>query len=147
MRKIILVNLIALCFFSFVYLIGATGAQTPQVTTSTTSTPKVTPTLSPCRKYSKVVGECFTFKGRYSFYNGNPSQRIWMIGTHRILGVCEQSCPDLDYLPKNIKDNFKDFNTEIYGYFTVCPIRPYEKGVMQFVCIDSVQITSVKQRE
>jgi hypothetical protein len=32
-------------------------------------------------------GECFWVRGRLSAANGNPTFRIWPIGTHRMLGV------------------------------------------------------------
>ncbi len=108
-----------------------------------TATPTVDPYMDfkgPCHDDPRIVGKSFTFKGRASYLNGNlTSLKIWMIGTHRIVGV-RDGCP----IPENLSIILKDdLNVEVYGTFTVYPITPFKKGVMQFVCVDTVKITKV----
>src|SRR5438045_754398 len=40
----------------------------------------------PC-KTPENAPQCYWMHGRLSVYNGNPTFRIWQIGTHHILGV------------------------------------------------------------
>ena len=40
-----------------------------------------------CKGNPALVGQCFTIHGRLRAYNGNPTFRIWPIGTRRIVGV------------------------------------------------------------
>lgn len=92
-----------------------------------------------------VVGDCFTFKGRAAFYNGNPTLRIWRIGTKRILGV-EGFKDGEGYnvgAPKNLYVALEDFRNFVYGQFTVCPLTPFKPGVMQMIRIESVKITKI----
>jgi hypothetical protein len=84
-----------------------------------------------CTKDFKIVGNCFTVHGRLSVYNGNPSVRLWPVGTQRLLGVL----PD-EFSPKQI-DGYLGFGSNVYGDFTVCPITKEISGLMQLVCIDS----------
>jgi hypothetical protein len=65
-----------------------------------------------------------------------------VIGTHHLLGVCQNSCSDLS-IPDNLAKVIKDSETEVYGKFTVCPFGDYKEGEMQMVCIESVEITKV----
>jgi hypothetical protein len=95
----------------------------------------------PCKNDPRIVGDSFTFKGRASFRYGNlTSLKIWMVGTQRLLGAMSEAT----VFPKNLEEIFrKDLDAQVYGMFTVYPLTPYQKGVMQFVCIDSVKITKV----
>ena len=87
-----------------------------------------------CRANPRVVGKCFTVRGRMNFWNGTPSTRIWMIGTHRMLGLpCEDSG-----LPKNVRKHFNDFDDEVTALMKVCPFDKYHKGEMQMVCVQSM---------
>ena len=101
----------------------------------------------PCNNLNGIIGDCFTFEGRPSLFNGNPSLRIWRIGTKRILGVHEiinETTGEEPCIPENLKKAINDnFSIEVYGEFTVCPLTKAEPGVMQMVCVDSVKITKV----
>ena len=46
-----------------------------------------------CKDNPRVVGPCITVHGRLSLYIGNPSIRIWRIGTKRILGLTGGESP------------------------------------------------------
>jgi hypothetical protein len=88
-----------------------------------------------CKKDPRVTGACFAVHGRLSFYNGGPSTRLWVIGTHHMLGVPTEESEMPGYLSKLMVS----FDDTVYGDFVVCPYRKYEEGHMQFVCIESGQ--------
>ena len=87
-----------------------------------------------CEGNPRVVGKCSTVRGRMNYWNGTPSTRIWIIGTHRMLGL---PCEDAG-LPENIRSHLSDFDDEVTGSFRVCPLQKYRKGEMQMVCVESV---------
>jgi hypothetical protein len=95
-----------------------------------------------CKADKRVVGECFKVHGRLSNWNGNPTQRIWIIGTKRMLGVRE----DTD-LPKALGDKMGDFDDVAIGEFEVCPLTPEQKGRMQIVCVAAVSGVTVSRRK
>lgn len=75
----------------------------------------------------------FTFRGRLSLWNGNPSFRIWPVGTNRLLGLrgaCQEALGLGTWHPYHDK--------ELWADFTVSPITPQRPGEMQFVCIRSI---------
>ncbi len=120
--------------------------ETTRMPTESIQTKKIEP-KKPCNNLEGIVSGCFTFKGRASLYNGNPSLRIWRIGTKRILGVHEtfnETTGEEPCIPENFKKAINNnFSVEVYGKFTVCPLTKSEPGVMQEVCVDSVEITKV----
>jgi hypothetical protein len=86
-----------------------------------------------CKGSAAVVGECFVVHGRLSDWNGNPTLRIWPVGTRRILGV-----PEGYFLPENVEacvgwDRFQN----LYADFLVCPLAPERPGHMRPVCVES----------
>ncbi len=95
-------------------------------------------------------------------YNGNPSDRIWQIGTRRILGVfsgpshfpprtiADDENPELpaklkraydaDYRRWKRSNGNKDYEFPIiFADFEVCRLEPEKKGEMQAVCIESAK--------
>ena len=94
----------------------------------------------PCHNDPRITGSGFSFKGRAGYLGGSLNTlKIWMVGTHRILGV-----PGYAPIPENLAAILRDdLGAQVYGEFTVCPYTPYKKGVMQYVCVDSVKITKV----
>ncbi len=85
-----------------------------------------------CAGESKVVGPAFKVRGRLSAWNGNPTFRIWIVGTKRMLGI-----RDGTELPKELQALLGSFETEVMGDFVVCPLTRHKNGVMQIVCISS----------
>jgi hypothetical protein len=81
---------------------------------------------------------CRTVHGRMELWNGTPSVRIWVVGTHRILGVTQQD-ETFSQLPRSItslwngKDTERDWNTAIYADFEVCAVTEVGPGSMQMV--------------
>jgi hypothetical protein len=85
---------------------------------------------------------CRTVHGRMSMANGAPSVRIWVTGTHRILGVV-QPHERFEDLPANVRaiwsrsGDVAMWATDLYGDFRVCPITPSQPGRMQMVTLAS----------
>jgi hypothetical protein len=102
----------------------------------------------PCSKQISLFGPCFSIRGRLALYNGNPTARIWKVGTNRLLGVSESRCqrPECARMPKELEDSLSWENV-IFGDFLVCPFTESKPGHMQFVCIESVKNPVVKERQ
>src|SRR6185437_1106699 len=77
----------------------------------------------PCKAERRVVAACFKVHGRLSNWNGNPGQRIWIIGTKRMLGVRGDT-----HLPKALASRMGDFEDVATGDFEVCPFTPKREG-------------------
>jgi hypothetical protein len=108
---------------------GSVAAQSPPVTTEKS-----------CRQHPQLIGNCFTVHGRLSIYSGNPSLRLWPIGTKRILGVSEQrfSLPGFRNIPEDLVKKL-DLENRIIGDFLVCPFTRSRPGEMQLMCIESAR--------
>ena len=90
---------------------------------------------------SKAIGPCFTVHGRLSLYNGNPSVRIWIIGTKRLLGVVDyENSRETEHpvLPGKISEALR-WHSNVFGDFVVCPVSRYKRGWMQFVYVKSAR--------
>ena len=83
------------------------------------------------------AGPCFPVHGRLDAYNGNPTFRIWIIGSTTILGVRDN--PEHSRLPRVVKRAFgRDaFTRSIYADFKVCALTARRAGAMQMVRIVS----------
>ena len=94
----------------------------------------------PCSANPMVSGKPFVVHGRLSIYNGNPTARIWEIGTHRLLGISDGRFRKDGYanLPESIK-TMVGFGVDLYGDFKVYPFTASRPGVMQLVCVESGQ--------
>ena len=88
-----------------------------------------------CKGNPALAGACFTFRGRLRTYNGNPTFRIWRIGTKRILGVTGARPGEEPILPEGVACGF---DCDVFARFEVCPFRNPEPGVMQRVCVEAV---------
>ena len=86
-----------------------------------------------CWASDKFVGPCYHVRGRLSYYNGTPSTRIWIVGTHRVLGIPSED----QELPPNVKSLLKSFDDQIFADFTVCPLMKERAGTMGMVFVKS----------
>ncbi len=94
-----------------------------------------------CAEGGTPSDSTFTFRGRMSAWNGNPTFRIWRVGTNRMLGIrgiCADSLDLGEYTPY--------FGMELWADFTVSAVTPQEPGVMQFVCIRSIGAPFLRKR-
>ena len=95
-----------------------------------------------CKGRPDLVGECRVIHGRLMFYNGTPSFRIWVVGTHRLLGVQEikyNDNPERPLMPESIWKKTGGDEYELYADFDVCPLTTQRPGWMQMVCVESAQ--------
>lgn len=99
----------------------------------------------PCKTPANAA-LCYWTHGRLGFYNGNPSIRLWTVGTHRLLGI--YSGPSADRygedsghpeFPRNVERTFHPMHNRIYGDFQVCPLEPERQGAMQAACIEAAK--------
>jgi hypothetical protein len=91
----------------------------------------------PCRERADLVGPCFHVHGRAALYNGNPSVRIWKVGTRRLLGVSEsRMAPGVDPLPVEVRRAL-DWEHPVFADFVLCPFTRERPGVMQLVCVEA----------
>src|SRR5512147_2051339 len=89
----------------------------------------------PCRERGDLVGPCFRVRGRAALYNGNPSVRVWKVGTRRLFGVSEsRMAPGVDPLPPDVRRAL-DWEHPVFADFVLCPFTRERPGVMQLVCI------------
>ena len=85
-----------------------------------------------------ATGPTFKVHGRLSVYCGNPSCRIWIVGTKRILGVAESDPPEAVLMPAKLRELFAPERL-IFGDFTVLPLTKDEAGVMRMVRVISAE--------
>jgi hypothetical protein len=101
--------------------------------------------LPPCESSPKLVGTCFTVHGRLEDdYQGVFTSRIWVIGTHRLLGIMDvwqmKENRDSPLLPGNIQDLMDEGPKRpyfVFGDFRVCPFSRERRGWMRFVCVQN----------
>jgi hypothetical protein len=93
-----------------------------------------------CRDSKQVIDACFTVHGRLQQSNGNPNMRIWIVGTHHILGVLDSDGRDESEtaVPPNVKKLGGEYVSKpVFGDFEVCPLTKAHRGWMQMVCVES----------
>lgn len=88
----------------------------------------------PCASVPNLQGKCFVVRGRLRAYNGNPTFRIWPIGTKRLLGVTGVHPGETPIMPSDLGVSF---DHDLYADFLVCPFTAEEPGIMRRVCIES----------
>jgi len=96
---------------------------------------------------NEPVGKSFRIHGRLSVYNGNPSCRIWIVGTNRILGIRE--IEEKSLIPPGLLQILKeDINDRlIYADFVVTPLTQYKEGVMEIVRVESAENVVITNRD
>jgi hypothetical protein len=94
----------------------------------------------PCAGSKWVVGPCWQVRGRVSLHNGNPTVRIWPIGSNRLLGVRNAEPP---LLPPELGKNLS-WDADVYADLKVCPLTSAREGKMQIVCVASVHNAIVR---
>jgi hypothetical protein len=101
-----------------------------------------------CRYHPRLIGSCFTVRGRLSIYNGAPALRLWRVGTRRLLGISEQRFFVAGYrnVPEYIESQMNQ-DVAIFGDFLVCPFTRSRAGEMQLVCIERGKNLVVRKQE
>jgi hypothetical protein len=97
--------------------------------------PKLRPPGNPplCRGNPALAGKCYTIHGRFRAYNGNPTFRIWPIGTARLIGVTGAKPGDPPIMPESLACGFY---CDVVADFEMCPFSGTKPGVMQRACIE-----------
>lgn len=128
---------VAVILLTLLLAFGNAPAQTGTTETS----------LKPCRQQPRLVGKCFTVRGRLSLYNGAPTIRLWRAGTRRMLGV-SGSYAEAGYssIPAEIERQL-DWETEVWGDFLVCPFTPQRPREMQMICLESGKNLRTRKRQ
>lgn len=90
-----------------------------------------------CAERADLAGPCFAIRGRASLANGNPTVRIWKVGTKRVLGLSDGRCtrPECEPLPAELRAAL-DWDHAVLGDFVLCPFTRPRPGAMQLVCIE-----------
>jgi len=139
---------------------GAAKGSQDQAKPSAKASPSTGARKIPC-KTPENAALCYWTHGRLSVYNGNPSMRIWKIGTHRILGVLNgpshfppgqedienpELGPELDRAfeadnraHKRATGIMWAVPPPVFADFEICPLEPEHEGWMQPVCIESAR--------
>lgn len=105
---------------------------------------KVKPKKKLCKEHPMLSGPCFKLSGRMSFSNGNPSIRIWRVGTDRVLGISE--IEGFANVPDELVQQLS-WETAMFADFTVCPFTDDKQGVMRLICVESAENISIKKRK
>jgi len=94
---------------------------------------------------------CRTVHGRMSLFNGTPSVRIWVIGSHRMLGVIQAHETFAD-LPANVRQLWSAhgddamWSSDLFGDFRVCPLTRDRPGHMQPVRLEEAANLRLRPR-
>jgi hypothetical protein len=99
-----------------------------------------------CADRTDLVGTCFRVHGRLSFYNGNPSFRVWPVGTTRLLGLEPDERPTVPDNVAGFLDRVVRGDVNLFGDFRVCPLTPERLGEMRRVCMDSASNLVARKR-
>ena len=116
------------------------------VTSATAGPPQDSEKRKVACKTAENTKTCYWTHGRLLAANGNPSYRLWKIGTHRVLGIYSgpgaEKADELDNehpeLPANL-GKYDLLKTTIFGDFEVCPLEAEKEGHMQSACIESAK--------
>jgi hypothetical protein len=104
------------------------------------STPGVAAAEGPRMQPPAKIGDCRWVHGRFEVANGSSIQRIWIIGTKRIVALPD----DYPHLPKVLSEYEAAYawreqpgkDTALYADFRVCALEDDRPGHMQHVRVD-----------
>ena len=101
-----------------------------------------------CKESPKLIGECFTIRGRLIFAMGGWQLRIWPVGTKRVLAVVDPNGVWDDttyqdngapYLTPEVDAALKVDETMVFADYTLCPLTADVPGEMRHVCMVSAK--------
>lgn len=161
-----------MCYsFLLALLVCAAGVQAiPQKRDSSSAPQTTTARKIPC-KTDENASMCYWTHGRLNFYIGNPSYRIWKVGTTRIVGIHSGPAirqgsadaivrdgenpefpPNLDRVldaeyRHRVATNSSHVNLTdpVFADYEICPLEPERKGEMQDSCIESARHVVVQR--
>ncbi|MDF7775000.1 hypothetical protein P1X14_07070 [Sphingomonas sp. AOB5] len=97
------------------------------------------------------TGECRWVRGRMSGYNGNPTLRIWIVGTNRMLGVRGDGDQPDEAAPRVLRATFDRmrgdaFTPDLWADFRVCALAPSRLGYQQPVWVTGYRRLVIAER-
>jgi hypothetical protein len=98
-----------------------------------------------CKSRSDLVGPCFRLRGRITYFNGNPSFRMWPVGTTRLLGLHSGEKPTVPAVVGKYLQQIFEGNA-LFGNFVVCPLTEDRPGEMRMVCVESAEDLTLRSR-
>lgn len=152
-------------------ILCALAAQAISQKDSTSAAPRETAARKvPC-KTPENASLCYWTHGRLNSYEGNPSFRIWKVGTKRILAIYSGPAvmprsadvivkdgegpefpPHLDKVflaeyKHRVSTNSSHVNLvdPVFGDYEICPLEPEREGEMQASCIESARHVVVQR--
>jgi hypothetical protein len=100
-----------------------------------------------CAARPNLPAPCYQVHGRLNAWNGGPAtEKIWVIGTHRILAVYDRTAYKMT-MPEAISDQLNDFFTEIFADYQVCPLEKEIPGHQSYVCVESAKNIRVEHHD
>lgn len=100
-----------------------------------------------CAARTDLAGACYQVRGRLSSYEGGPStEKIWVIGTKRVLGVYDRATHKAT-MPKSIKEQLDDYRTQVFADYRVCPLEKESARHQGYVCIESAGNIRVERHQ
>lgn len=81
------------------------------------------------------TGQCVWVHGRFAVHNGSSIQRIWIIGTKRIIALSDydNAVPPEIRAYERVASEKENWGHALYGDFQVCALEPSRPGRMQHV--------------
>lgn len=88
----------------------------------------------------KLKGECHWVHGRFAVYNGASVQRIWIIGTKRLVAIPDDdpAIPEVIRSYENLGP-FDRFEDALFADFRICALEDNKPGHMQLVRVTDVR--------
>jgi hypothetical protein len=98
-----------------------------------------------CKSRSDLVGPCFRIRGRITFFNGNPSFRMWPVGSTRLLELHPSEEP---VVPEAVRKYLKQIleGDALFGSFLVCPLSEDRPGEMRIICVELAEDLVLRPR-
>jgi hypothetical protein len=91
----------------------------------------------------QTPGECGVVRGRLDLWNGGTPVQIWVVGTHRKLGVDDPIPEPITKLLNQAEDRW---SISVFGDYKVCAVTRARAGYRQTVKIVDTDRLEVRPR-
>ena len=92
-----------------------------------------------CARDPNLVGACSWVRGRLGAYNGNPTYRMWKVGTDRLLGVSASRPAGGGPVLPDVLEEILEGGYPVLADYLVCPFTEERKGEMQLICVEEAK--------
>jgi len=86
----------------------------------------------------QLAGRCRWVRGRFAVYNGSGVQRIWIVGTKRIVAMRDDE-PNVPRIISEFEKTDALNGKALFADFHVCALENSRPGRMQHVRVDAVK--------